>query len=126
MSGILIWNFLNPISDAYQEVEQDVAILGKVREIQMGRTGKTYILSVQDISKMPDTISCSSVIVYSNAMDGLSEPVQIGNLLSVQGKLQSFSLPGNPGQFNEVEYYKQNQIDFRIFAKKIKVVDATC
>ena len=117
---------MNPISDAYQEVEQDVAILGKVREIQMGRTGKTYILSVQDISKMPDTISCSSVIVYSNAMDGLSEPVQIGNLLSVQGKLQSFSLPGNPGQFNEFEYYKQNQIDFRIFAKKITVVDATC
>lgn len=126
MSVILIWNFLNPVSSAYQKVEKDVEVVGKVCDIRAGSTGKAYVLSVQKISKVPDEITCDSIIVYSNIADGLSASVQIGNLLSVQGKLQSFSLPGNPGQFNEFEYYKQNNIDYRIFAEDITVIDASC
>lgn len=48
---------------------------------------------------------------------------EIGNRISLEGKLQKLSCGTNPGQFNEKLYYKSNGIDYKLFAKKITPMD---
>lgn len=48
---------------------------------------------------------------------------EIGNRISLEGKLQKLSCGTNPGQFNEKLYYKSNGIDYKLFAKKITLLD---
>lgn len=52
--------------------------------------------------------------------------IKIGNILLVTGKIDSFSLPGNPGQFNEYQYYQDQGISYRMSVQSLTVTDNDC
>lgn len=47
----------------------------------------------------------------------------IGNILCVSGAVQGFQKPGNPGQFDEFQYYLNQDICARMFVNDVYLVD---
>ena len=64
--------------------------------------------------------SNSRIYVYISKMP----QVEIGNVIRVAGKLAMFTLPTNLGQFDERQYYKLQNIDYRMMATDIEVKEA--
>ncbi len=62
------------------------------------------------------------VIIYTTSP---KSDYKIGNLLSVKGQILKFQPSSNPGQFNEVQYYKTRNIDYKVNAENIKILDKT-
>ena len=48
---------------------------------------------------------------------------KIGNILSVSGQIAKFQKASNPGQFNQYQYNKINNIDYKVNAEKIEIID---
>jgi competence protein ComEC len=67
-----------------------------------------------------DTYPCENVVVYTSK----DQIFQIGNLITVNGSLQKFKKASNPGQFNEELYYTIENIDFKMMADQILVIDS--
>lgn len=47
-----------------------------------------------------------------------------GNKIQIIGNLSSFQTPTNPGQFNEKAYYKEKNIFYKIYGKKINIISS--
>lgn len=58
------------------------------------------------------------VLVQFKLPDSLSS----GNLLEITGKVDSFSSPSNPGQFDEKAYYKEKNIFYKMTAVKLQTI----
>jgi competence protein ComEC len=109
-------------SQLYQAFEQEVSceLNGRINMIVPKQQGQALYVSDNLISLTEgDSYSCENVIVYT------SEDViyQVGNRITVQGTLHKFKKATNPGQFNEEQYYKIENIDFKLFAEDIIVTD---
>lgn len=48
---------------------------------------------------------------------------KIGNILFVSGQIVKFQKASNPGQFNQYQYNKINNIDYKVNAEKIEIID---
>lgn len=66
---------------------------------------------------------CHRMKLYAGEDAQILSELHIGNLLQVEASVYSFSKPGNPGQFNEYSYYKQQDISYKAFVKKVEVRD---
>lgn len=66
------------------------------------------------------TYFSENIIVYTTD----TEEYRIGNTLMVHGSLQKFSPATNPGQFDEKLYYQIENIDYKMIAKDINMVNA--
>lgn len=97
----------------YQIVEKENSTAVYVKDISMDS------IAGQSITDKSDARYC--VLAY--VLDASS--FEIGNRISLEGKLQKLSCGTNPGQFNEKLYYKSNGIDYKLFAKKITLLDDT-
>lgn len=62
---------------------------------------------------------CNRLIIYSTS----NISYKIGNILSASGQVVKFQKPGNPGQFNEYQYYKIRNIDYKVYSDQLKVVN---
>ncbi len=51
------------------------------------------------------------------------ETIQIGNKIKVNGSLESFQLPRNPGQFNERFYYQSRNYYYKFWGEEIVILD---
>ena len=49
----------------------------------------------------------------------------VGNKITVSGTIQKFSINTNPGGFNEELYYKIQNIDYKLKAEEITIIDST-
>ncbi len=59
----------------------------------------------------------SKVLVYnSNIIQ-----YKLGNILKASGTLQKFQIATNPGQFNEYEYYRNKNFDYKMNAKEVTI-----
>lgn len=63
--------------------------------------------------------SGKKVIVYTKSAAGY----RIGNILNVSGQIIKFQKPVNPGQFNEYQYYKIRNTEYKVNADKIQVTN---
>lgn len=101
------------------EKSKDIVLQGVVQRIQKAQERVT--LYVDKIEFITDTgISCCGEIVIftDNQAD-----VMVGNLVQVTGKITSFSHASNPGQFDEYNYYKANDICAKMSAKEISIIN---
>ncbi len=119
------WHWGRP---PYQKLEIDQGVItGAVDAIQTGSSSERLILEdvVIETTDKQDArqIRCHQVIVYNNSEGTLFTQVKLGNIIHLEGTVSSFSIPGNPGQFNEYEYYRQLNIDYKIFPEQIRVVN---
>lgn len=100
--------------------------------------GKKYLTcQVTEISGQSDQISltaedvtegeipfCFRVKLYNGSREALFSKIKIGNIISVYGEVVSFSKPGNPGQFNEYQYYSEQKISYRVFVQSLTIKDS--
>lgn len=88
---------------------------------------KTVLCQVEGIAGDGESIvvfdvsSKSKLKVYQKNGRNLFSNLKIGNLISLSGTFYCFEEPGNPGQFNEYEYYKQAGIDAGFFADSLTI-----
>ncbi len=80
--------------------------------------GDKQNLTVCDVTDESGKAFASRVKLYFP--DG-PQGIKIGNILSVQGEIYSFQRPGNPGQFNEYQYYHSQNIQYKVFAKSLTI-----
>lgn len=57
---------------------------------------------------------CNHVLLYLNA-----ESYSIGEILLINGTVQTFALPSNEGNYNERAYYQSLGIDFKVKGKRV-------
>lgn len=77
---------------------------------------KNNVISLSGGNSYP----CENVIVYTSK----DHIYRIGNLITAKGSLQKFKKASNPGQFNEEFYYKIENIDFKLMADLILILDS--
>lgn len=113
--------------------------LDAVKERQYQGEQKTLQCQVEEIDGQGESVSLSTGDVMENGKplcrriklyqgrDGVDfTDVRIGNILLVTGKIYSFSQPGNPGQFNEYQYYRNQGISCKMSVQSLKITDKTC
>ncbi len=83
------------------------------------------VLTVRDVME-GDTMLCRRMRLLGTAGGGNFTGLKIGNILSVTGEIHSFPRPGNPGQFDEYRYYRDQGISYRFFAETVTVQDGAC
>jgi len=111
-----------------------------------GTSGKTYngdkkifLCQVEEILGQGDSISllvsdvmeadvsfCKRIKVYQKAGKCNFDNLKIGNIVEIKGELYSFSKPGNPGQFNEYQYNKEQGISYKFFLQSLTIKDNSC
>lgn len=96
----------------------------------------TMVCQVEEITGMNDTVSlvvkdvyegntrvCKRMKLYQGSEGTIFSQVRIGQIIRIQGSVYSFPEPGNPGQFNEFDYYQQQGIDYKAFIDHVSVID---
>lgn len=78
---------------------------------------------VQDVHSSQGKI-CHRMKLYIGEDTNMPEELHMGNLLRIEASVYSFSTPGNPGQFNEYQFYTQQGISYKAFASEIAIEDA--
>lgn len=99
--------------------------VGTVDDIQIGKSGRALILSEVRIADTAthETFFCDKILLYdSSKQDLLANPRQ-GNIIEVTGSFSGFERAGNPGQFDELTYYRSRHIEGRMFADTLVVRD---
>ncbi len=120
VAGILL--FYRPKGTELQAKDNtEQAITCEVSEIS--GDGK-YIVVTDVISK--EHWRCRSLKVYQKSGGNLFQNLKIGNLISLSGTLYCFEKPGNPGQFNEYQYYLEMGIDAKFFARSLTIQHTNC
>lgn len=65
------------------------------------------------------SLPCRCLKVYQKKGGNLFQNLKIGNIISLSGTINFFQQPGNPGQFNEYQYYLEAGIDAAFFAESL-------
>ncbi len=99
---------------------------GQVNYLEL-RQGKEAISTSIYLKKVAIKIKdkeyfLENLLVYLDGKVAL-EP---GNRIFLKGALREFSIPTNPGQFNQQAYYKEKGIYYQFQAEEIKVIDKKC
>lgn len=68
-------------------------------------------------------LSCRCLKVYEKKGGNLFQNLKIGNVISLSGTVYYFEQPGNPGQFNEYQYYLEAGIDAGFFAESLTLIN---
>ncbi len=108
--------------------ESECELTGSIRMIVNRESGKTIYLKNNTVSLWKGKqYTCENVIVFCyDKQDHSFDQYQIGNRITVYGTLKKFSQATNPGQFNEKLYYQIENIDFKMTAESITVIDGHC
>ncbi len=124
LTGFLATEAQLQLPDLYYAFEQEVPceISGQISMIVEKEWGKAlYIKNNTVFLSQKESYPCEAIIVYSSD----TQPLQVGNQITVRGSLMKFTQATNPGQFNEQEYYKIEHIDFKAEADRVQVTDSS-
>lgn len=116
------------LDDILSENAITVSCQGVVAEIQSTANSNRILLDevvygeeVTTAKKISSQVKSKYIIIYSSDITNL----HIGNHINVYGKLSSFTVPTNLGQFDEQFYYKIQNIDYKMMAQKYEITDAS-
>lgn len=106
------------------EFRQDASVFlnGQVEQIQ--GVGEKQSLVVRDVMQ-GESLYCKRMKVYDVTGRSLFQEIKIGQIISIAGTASSFLKPGNPGQFNEYQYYSQQGIQYKCLAKALTIKENT-
>ncbi len=120
--GYVVMQDQSRLPKLYYAFEQEVpcVLTGRIKMVVRKQQGQIlYVVNNQIAIGNGENYPCESVIIYLSN----DQIYRIGNQITVQGSLQKFQKPTNPGQFNEENYYKALNIDFKLMAEQIIVSD---
>lgn len=101
-----------------ETVYESMQLICQVEQIQGLKNSQTLV--VCDVMK-GDRLFCKRMKVYESFGKSLFTGLKIGQIISLDGTVSSFSKPGNPGQFNEYQYYREQGIQYKFFAKVLTI-----
>lgn len=110
--------------DSYFEEKADITCSGTIeRIIEKNSSTAVYlkdikIKSIQGNSITEDSYGVQKILLYSNDTSCL----HVKNQISISGTIQKFTNGTNPGQFNELLYYKSLHVDYKLFSKQITLL----
>ena len=116
-----------PVADTGPPDGDKVRLIASVEEMYIN--GDKNELTVSDVVTETGKKYCDRLKLYggdnkySKREDQSLPDLKIGNTISFFGTVKSFREPGNPGQFNELSYYRSMGIDARFFVSDLKVID---
>lgn len=121
--GILfLWYILSESPIESGRWEGQIRVSCQVEQIQ--GIGEKRSLVVCDVIQDGQTY-CQRMKVYGPAGQSIFRDIKIGHIISIAGTASSFSIPGNPGQFNEYKYYTEQGIQCKCFAKTLTIEENT-
>ena len=109
---------------------ETVLISGKVSKKETKTTGgqASYFIYLEQIVPQPDSHTGNyhsgkdSILSKLNNVEGIlcymsneSYIPNIGSYVKLQGKVYTFSIPSNPGEFNEALYYQIKGLDIKMY-----------
>lgn len=97
----------------------ECTLTGKVALVVEKQQGRVLYLQNNSVNITGENYPVENIIVYSSD----NQYYRIGNRVTVSGSIRKFSTPSNPGQFNEKMYYKIQNIDYKVLAENIQIVD---
>jgi competence protein ComEC len=121
--GYIVMEEQSRLPKLYYAFEQEVPceLNGHIKMMVKRQQGQAlYVVNNQISLTDGDSYPCEQVIVYT--MDDTN--YRIGNQVIVQGSLQKFKKASNPGQFHEENYYKTLNIDFKLKAEQIIILNS--
>ncbi len=115
---------LNFLLDRKTSDSPTVCVTGSLKSIEH-KPNSDYLYLKKVLVNLPSggkSCSFSDILVICDpkAADSLLP----GNRLWIEGALQSFSTPTNPGQFDEKSYYREKNIYYKVYGKTIKLTSA--
>lgn len=97
----------------------NISAVGKIYRID--KKDNSTAIYIKDVSIKSDKIYNSKhIITYVTDNE---DNYYIGNKILIKGQLIKFKYPTNVGQFNEYKYYKTKNIDYKIYAENITIID---
>ena len=99
---------------------EEMSLLCELEEITEKEDSCTLLVS--DVHSNQKLL-CHKMKLYTGEDTELPGELHIGNLLQIEASVNSFSKPGNPGQFNEYQYNTEQGISYKGFATKISIRD---
>lgn len=130
--GALKGQIVEPELSKVFDQQIDCKLTGNINMIVKKQWGRALYLKDNTVTLSGgENYLSENIIVFcyedqknNNKKDiSLSSDYLIGNQITVQGTLLKFSIPGNPGQFNEKLYYQIENIDFKMEADSIVITD---
>lgn len=80
----------------------------------------SHFLVVQNLSKKQTSDFSSQNFERYDSQKTLQKPkLHIGNIIAVKGKIMPFLTPANPGQYNERQYYREQNIYYKMISSQI-------
>ncbi|MCD7826575.1 MAG: DNA internalization-related competence protein ComEC/Rec2 [Clostridiaceae bacterium] len=103
---------------------KQVTLNGKLKRVEE-KTNASYLYLKEislTLSSQEETVHFSDFLVIAEKTQ--SDSLLPGSFLAVSGSLCEFSVPTNPGQFNEKSFYRQKNIFYKVYADQIVVTSA--
>ena len=91
-------------------LEEDVC--GRLYKIQDKEKSRYLFLKTEN----------GKVLVIETGEEEIRQPLYKGQILTARGKAEYFEPPGNPGQFDEKNYYRSQGIAYRVWADGVEVL----
>lgn len=107
-----------PVEEVFEEKEE-CFITGTVKSIDTSGNYLRLSLKKVYIELGEQTYECGMVLVSCDVEDEF----HIGNRIQCFGKLMKFEEPGNPGQFDEVSFYKMKGYDYKFKAERVLLLE---
>lgn len=109
------------IESAFEE-KAECTLTGKISMIVDKKGGRVFYVKDNYIYlSRGEPYLCENVIVQCSD----DKKYQVGNSITVYGKIQKFSKATNLGQFNSQLYYQIENIDYQVKAEVIEIIDAS-
>lgn len=113
LSVLFIVGFCRTLAYDMDDFSMDREIRGTIYRVQeKEKCTYLYIKSEDDLS----------ILVVVMEEDSDANTYYKGQICQVSGETERFSLPANPGQFDERAYYYSQGVSYRIWAKSVKIL----
>ena len=125
--GFLAWQSQTAKPELYEAFDRKISceLSGSITMIVEKQSGIALYLKNNVVTLPGDhNYLCENIIVYCSDEQSQKQNYLVGNRVTVLGTLQKFWEAANPGQFNEELYYQIENIDFKMQAKQITIIDA--
>lgn len=101
--------------------EAGVILTGSVYRIEKKEKVTAFYLKDNAVSAAGRELAEERVLVYYSG-DTVKNVIKIGNILHVRGELQVFDSARNPGNFDQREYYRRQEIRVLVWAEQMEVL----
>ncbi len=102
--------------------EAKVILTGEVTDVVEKQKYRVLYLHNNTVTIAGEYYPVENIMVYCSD----SQKFRFGNQVTVTGSIQKFSVPTNPGQFNERMYYRIQNIDYKVMAEEICITNSDC